>query len=182
MTSGWRVLDDDRREAFAQLHRLAVVSRALLDLVREADRPARLVVERDEDGVRLEQAADALADDLGDGLEVELRGQGGADLVDQAQFGRALVGLGQQALGLVEEARVLEGHAHAEGERRDEPFVGLTVGPRLRVGQADDADDLAAGRDGHAQPGLGRCGALGEDRARRDLISPGCPVAADAWR
>ena len=43
-------------------------------------------------------------------------------LVDDRQLGRALVGLGQQPLRLVEQARVLEGDAHARRERAQQPL------------------------------------------------------------
>ena len=61
--------------------------------------------------------AHALADELDNGLELELLRQRLADLVDQGQLGIALVGLGQEALRLGEQAGVLEGDAHAGGER-----------------------------------------------------------------
>ena len=68
---------------------------------------------------RLEDRPDPLADEVDDRLEVELLGEGLADLVDDRQLGGALVGLRQQALRLVEQAGVLEGDAHARGEGRE---------------------------------------------------------------
>ncbi len=89
-------------------------------------------MQRDVEGVRREQIADALAHELDDGVEVELLGERGTDLVDDRELGGPLVGLGQEALRLVEEARVLERHAHARRERGEEPLVGVAEGVRLR--------------------------------------------------
>src|SRR3990172_6592351 len=106
-------LDDDRGQPLAHRDRVGVVALTFLDLVRELDHVRRRVVEGDERRPRLEQAAHALADELGDGLEVELRRESAADLVDERQLRGALVGLGQQALRLVEQAGVRQRHAHA---------------------------------------------------------------------
>ena len=57
-------------------------------------------------------------------LHVELGGEALLDAVDDRQLGRALVGLGQQPLRLVEQPRVLEGDAQARGEGRQQPHVG----------------------------------------------------------
>ena len=78
--------------------------------------------------------------------EVELLGQGVADVVDDRELGIALVGLGQQALRLVEQARVLERDGHARGERAEQAFVGLVEGVGFDVLEADDPDDALAGR------------------------------------
>ena len=64
------------------------------------------------------------------------------DAVDDRQLGRALVGLGQEPLGLVEQARVLERDAHARGERRDEALVGLGVG--VALGESDATTPMAS--------------------------------------
>ena len=64
-----------------------------------------------------EALAQLVADQVDDRLEVELRRQPLLDAVDDRQLGGALLGLLEQALGLVEQARVLQRHAHAGGER-----------------------------------------------------------------
>ena len=56
-------------------------------------------------------------------LDVELGGEPCLDAVDDGQLGGALLGLLQQALRLVEEARVLERHAHARGDRREQAHL-----------------------------------------------------------
>ena len=61
----------------------------------------------------LENIAQLVADQVDDGLEIELRGHAFLDAVDDRQLGRALLGLLQQALRLVEEAGVLQRDAHA---------------------------------------------------------------------
>ena len=87
----------------------------------------RGVVQRDEQGLDLEDRADAFADEFDDGREVELLGEGVPDVVDDRELGVALVRLGQQPLRLVEQARALERDGHARGERAQEPLVGLVV-------------------------------------------------------
>ena len=57
-------------------------------------------------------------------LEVQLGRQALLDAVDDGQLGGALLGLLQQPLGLVEQARVLERHAHAGRHGREQPHVG----------------------------------------------------------
>ena len=173
--------DDDRRDAFAQRHRLGLVALALLHLVGEADLVRRRVVEGDEHRLRFEQPAHALAHELGDRREVELGGEGAADLVDQRQLGVALVGLGQQALGLLEEACVLQRNAHARREGGHEPLVGVAEGMGGRMGQDDDADHLLPGEERDAEPRLGRVRLFGEDRPHGDAPRRGCRVAASAW-
>ena len=128
---------------------------ALVHVVREPDLVRRLVVERDEQGFDAEDRADPFADELDDGSEVELPGQGVADVVDDRKLGVALVCLGQQPFRLVEQAGVLEGHGHARGERGQQPLVRLVVRVRLEVLEADDADDPVARQDRDTEPGVG---------------------------
>ena len=91
-----------------------------------------LVVEiADVDDLGVEDLLDLVADEVVHRLHVELGGQALLDAVDDRQLGGALVGLGQEALGLVEQAGVLERDAHARGERAEQPLVGLAEGVRL---------------------------------------------------
>ena len=71
--------------------------------------------------------AQLVADEVDDGLEVELGGDALLDAVDDRELGGALLGLLQQALRLVEQARVLERDAHARGDGREQAHVGLAV-------------------------------------------------------
>ena len=64
----------------------------------------------------LKHLAQLVADQVDDGLEVELGGEALLDAVDDRQLGGALLGLLEQALRLVEEARVLQRDAHARGD------------------------------------------------------------------
>ena len=65
---------------------------------------------------RVQHLAQLVADQVDDGLEVQLGGDALLDAVDHRQLGVALLGLLQQALRLVEQARVLQRHAHARGD------------------------------------------------------------------
>ena len=64
----------------------------------------------------LKHLAQLVAHQVDDGLEVELGGHALLDAVDDRQLGVALLGLLQQPLRLVEQARVLQRHAHAGGD------------------------------------------------------------------
>ena len=67
------------------------------------------------------------------------------DAVDERELGGALIGLGQQALRLVEEARVLERHAEARGQRHQQPNIGFREGVlAVQVLEGDHAARLAA--------------------------------------
>ncbi len=74
------------------------------------------VVPADADVAGLEDLAQLVADQVDDRLEVELGRHPFLDAVDHRQLGGALLGLLQQALRLVEEARVLERDAHARDD------------------------------------------------------------------
>ena len=76
----------------------------------------------------VEDLAQLVADQIDDGLEVELGGHAFLDAVDDRELGGALLGLLQQPLRLVEQARVLERHAHARGDRREQADLGLAEG------------------------------------------------------
>ncbi len=149
-------VDDDRRQSLPELDRIGMDPLALVGVVGERDEAGRLVVQGNEHvlGLGREDGEKAIAHDIDDGVEVELRRQGRPDLVDECQLGGPLVRLGQQALGLIEQSRVLERHAHARCERRQETLIALRERVGLQTLEADDADDSLAGRDGHAQPGL----------------------------
>ncbi len=66
------------------------------------------------------------------------------DAVDDRQLRGTLVGLSQQALGLVEEARVLERHAQAAGEGAQQSHVRFAEGVDVvEILEGDPAADLA---------------------------------------
>src|SRR3990172_1865933 len=117
--------DDDRAESLAQFDRFDLEPLAVVVPVREADLICRPVIQRDEHvaGLGGEDRPQPLPDQLDDGLEVELLGERAADLVDQRQFRRALVRFGQQALRLVEQAGVGEGHAPPPTDSPNHPLL-----------------------------------------------------------
>ena len=108
-------LDDDGRQTGAERQGLHPHASAGVDEVGEGDRAGAAIVDAHAEIARLgaEDRPQALADQLDDGIEIELPGQRLADLVDEGQLGRTLLRLRQEALGLGEQAGVLEGHAHA---------------------------------------------------------------------
>ena len=72
--------------------------------------------------------AQLVADQVDDRLEVELAGHPLLDAVDDRELGVALLGLLQQALRLVEEARVLQRDAHARGDGLQQAHFGFAEG------------------------------------------------------
>ena len=76
-----------------------------------------------------------------------LRGEALLDAVDDRQLGRALVGLGEQPLGLVEQPRVLQGHGQTRRESRQQPDVRLAEGVgAVEILQRNAAEDRVAAR------------------------------------
>src|SRR5664280_731899 len=88
---------------------------AVLAAVQVLDRPGLGVVPRDRQIVASKDLAQLVADEINDAAEVERAGHALLDAVDDRQLGVALFGLLQQPLRLVEQAGVLERHAHARG-------------------------------------------------------------------
>ena len=86
----------------------------------------------------------------------ELRRHALLDAVDHRELGAAALGLLQQALGLVEQAGVLQRHAHAAGQRLEQAHVGVAVGVlALEIAQGQHAAHLVAGPQRHHQLRLG---------------------------
>ncbi len=83
------------------------------------------VVDADADVGLVEDLADLVADGVVDPLHVELGGERLLHAVDDRELGRALLALLEQALRLVEQARVLERDAHRVGERLQQAHVGV---------------------------------------------------------
>ncbi len=109
--------------------------------VRVVD-PIRLRVIDANAHVRLiENLADLVADGVVDALHVELGGERLLHAVDDRELGRALLALLEQALRLVEQARVFERDAHAVGERLEEAHVGFAV--RVLALHVDKVDQPA---------------------------------------
>ncbi len=86
------------------------------------------IVPANADVVGLQNLAQLVADEVDDRLEVELGGHSFLDAVDDRELRRPLLGLLQEALRLVEEARVLERHAHARGDRAEQSHLGVAEG------------------------------------------------------
>ena len=103
--------------------RLGLQPLAALDDVREVHEPRRLVERRDRDDLRVEDLLDPVADGVVDRLRVELARDRVLHAVDQRQLGVPLP-------RLVHEPRVLERHAEAAGQRRQQADVVL--GERVR--------------------------------------------------
>ena len=110
------------------------------------------VVPADADLAGLEHLAQLVADQVDDGLEVELGGHALLDAVDHCELGGALLGFLQQPLRLVEQARVFQRHAHARGHGAEQPHLGFAEGVlALVVLQDDRAQHAVAAEDGHAE-------------------------------
>ncbi len=120
----------------------------MLEVVRHRHQAGRPVVERDRHVLRAEDLADLVADEIDDRLEIELRGEPLLHAVDDRELGGALLALLEQALRLVEEARVLERDAHARRDGRKQAHLGFAEGVlALVVLQDDRAEHAVAAED-----------------------------------
>ncbi len=103
---------------------------------------------------REEALFEAAANDLG---EAEHGGERRAQLVADGGEERALRGVGffgggSGVAGFFKELGVVEGDADGGGDGREQALIGFGEAAFLIGGlHADDADDLAAGRDRHAE-------------------------------
>ncbi len=97
----------------------------MLERIEEVDLVRFLVPPTDTDIAGAEHLAQLVADEIDDGLEVELGRHPLLDAVDDRELGGALLGFLQQMLRLVEEARVLERDAHARGDRAEQAYLSL---------------------------------------------------------
>ena len=103
-----------------------MVSRTpVLVLVHVMDKIGLCVVPADADVAGVEHLAQLVADQIDDGLEVELGRHALLDAVDDRELGGALLGFLQQPLRLVEQARVLQRHTHARGDGAEQAHLGL---------------------------------------------------------
>ena len=107
------------------------------------------VVPKDAEVRRSKNFAKLVADEVDDGLEIQLGGETLLDRIDDRKLGGALFGFLQQALRLVEEARVLERHAHGVAERGKQAHVRIRKRVRLLLAYADHAMGRIATQDGH---------------------------------
>ncbi len=94
-----------------------------------------------------------VADEIDDGLEIELRGHPLLDAVDDGELGRALLGFLQQPLRLVEQTRILERDAQAARERGQQSEVGVAECMlAVDVLDGNDAPGLVADDERHPDP------------------------------
>ena len=98
---------------------------AALDAVGEADHLRLRVVDCDVDDLGVEDVPDLVANERVHPTHLQLLGQALLDAVDDREFGGTLVGLGEEALRLVEQAGVLGGDAEAGSQRGEESHVGF---------------------------------------------------------
>ena len=157
-----RGLDDDRDVKPADRDRLGPGMRTPSSIpYGKRDLAAVQVEDADVDDLRVEDLVDLVAHQVVHRLHVELGGEALLDAVDDRQLGRALVGLSEQSLRLVEQARVLEGHAQAAARvASSRSSRSLNASSCSRFSRAM-TPDRAARDDRHAQPRL-RSGLAGD--------------------
>ncbi len=113
-----------------------------------------MVVEPDVHSLGIEDLLDLVDDELIHRLHVEFRGKAFLNAVDDLQLGGALVCLGQEALGLVEEPGILKSHAHARSDCRYELHVRVAECVEGMLGEGKHTDDSFATGDRHSEVGL----------------------------
>ena len=127
---------------------------ATLQLVGKRDLLPGLVDEGDVEIRGFEHLEQPFAYEFDDLVKVELFGQSRADLVDDRELTCPLLGLSEEVLGLIEQPRVLQGHAQVRCDGREQPFI--RVGERVlrQSSESDHAQDAVDCDHGHTQPGL----------------------------
>ena len=162
---------DDRHRRIGEAH-------ATLDRVGEADLVSFPIDDSDVHHLGIEDRLDLVADEVVHRLHVELLRQPFLHAVDDGQFGRALIRFRQQSLRRVEQAGILERHAHARCEGGEQSDIAVVECMRRQAFQRDDAEDAVAGQDRDAEPGL-RDETKG-DRAMTDSLRRGREVEGHA--
>ena len=155
---------------------LVVMAHAVLEDVARVPLPALGVPPADADVAGGEHLAQLVADEVDDRLQLELGGHALLDAVDHREFGVALLGLLQQALRLVEQARVLERRAQARDHGLQQAHGGLVE--RVLALEALDAhlaDVALADHDRHVHArarhvGAGHHAHLRAPRSRRRCV------------
>src|SRR5215212_8135678 len=87
-------------------------SLALFIIIREMNESGPRIVNADAHIGVVEDFANLVTDSFIDTLDVKLSRESGLYAIDDSEFGVTLLGLLEQALGLVEETGVFERHAH----------------------------------------------------------------------
>ena len=122
------------------------------DRDRGAMRAGIALGQEDRAVARLQQVLRVVGDAVHHQRQVERRRQVAADLRERGGFALAPLGLLQQPLRLVEQARVLERDAHAGDDRLEQPDLALAERVlALEALDDDDADDAFGGDDLHRQ-------------------------------
>ena len=144
-----------RMEALVVVHQVGI-----------REHTALAVEQADTDDVGREDLAQLVAHEVDHGLQIQLGGQPLLDAVDHRQLGVALLGFLQQPLGLVEQARALQGHAHGRGDRRQQAQLGFAVDVFMsKVSDIDEADNVPARHDRRPHLGHRQVRARHGDRA-----------------
>ncbi len=139
------VPDHVRSESSRHLPGLDGKALAVLQVIRRRDHVVSAVIQRDRHILGVEDLRDLVADEVDDRLEVELRGQALLDAVDDRKLRGTLLTLLEKPLRLVEEASVLEGHAHRVGQRLEQAHIGIAERVlALDIGQTDNSAGLFA--------------------------------------
>ena len=107
----------DRPARADHWHRVVREPNPAFDGVGEAGSRPLPVQDADVNDLGIEDVSDLVPDQVVHRLHVQVLGKALLDAGDDRQLGGTLIGFGQEALRLVEEASVLERHAHAARRR-----------------------------------------------------------------
>ena len=151
--------------------------------VQVVDRDRPFVVPADADVAGREDLAQLVADERRRSPGSRAPRRALLDAVDDRELGVALLGLLQQPLRLVEQARVLERHAHAGGDRLQQAHLGSPNACSRSSSRATiDAEHAVAADDRHDRRRLRACRCPGAYASRRTcrvralLTTAGCRV------
>ncbi len=93
----------------------------------------------------IEDLADLVPDRVVNALNVQFSGERSLHAVDDGKLCRTVFGDLEQALGLIEEARVLKRHAHAVGQGLQEAHIRFAKGVFLKAREIDQSACLFTG-------------------------------------
>src|SRR5262249_28623653 len=127
---------------------------SMLEKIRHGHGACLPITQRDRHVLSTGDLGNFVAHEIDDGLKIKFRRQPLLHAVDNGELCGALFAFLEQALSLVEQARVLERDAHRVAERLQHPHVGFAVSVYLAAVERDHTVGFVALNDRNAEIAL----------------------------